>query len=516
MGSRIEVSEECINKIRDLINEGLNLSAISRKLKFSRDVIRRVVRENDIERDLCHKKPVISKEDLYNLYCTKNHDLLKISKIYKCSRTYISQKLKEYGIPLRHGKYNAISFDKEQLRKWYLEDNLTQKQISEKMNCSINTVAKYLKEYNIKDHKISRLEKIEKLFRSGITNLSDLSQIVGIGKYEIKLKLIGLGLINDVPKKYIDKEELLKLVISGKSISDVAKKFQVSQSTINRELSKLGITRKTHALENITYDDLYDSLITRNLGISEVAKALFVSVSTLKNHMKQVGLNLSKERQKLRDNALSENSLRDLYFNKKMKQEEIAKFIGVSRSRISEKFKEYNIKKPEKWASISVELLKELYVVQNLPPCLISEKLKVPNQVIRDKISRYNLKKYKTAEQIRGCRNIAYEKSLTKSRSKGEIEIESLFPTPYHNIHSVIDLEIDLWYPQKCIAIEYNGDYWHSTKFPRNSGLHIAKLAICKNKGIHLINIFERDWHNSHFKKLIALHLKRNLQQENL
>lgn len=53
--------------------------------------------------------------------------------------------------------------------------------------------------------------------------------------------------------------------------------------------------------------------------------------------------------------------------------------------------------------------------------------------------------------------------------------------------------ELDIYIPDKKVAIEYNGSYWHCTeKVPKN--YHQEKSLQCREKGIRLIHIFEWEW----------------------
>jgi len=53
--------------------------------------------------------------------------------------------------------------------------------------------------------------------------------------------------------------------------------------------------------------------------------------------------------------------------------------------------------------------------------------------------------------------------------------------------------EIDIYLPNKKIAIEYNGLYWHSELFKEKS-YHIDKTLLCHEQDIQLIHIFEHEW----------------------
>ena len=65
--------------------------------------------------------------------------------------------------------------------------------------------------------------------------------------------------------------------------------------------------------------------------------------------------------------------------------------------------------------------------------------------------------------------------------------------------------ELDLYYPEKKIAIEFNGDYWHDENHkPRD--YHYNKFKDCLNSCITLVSIFENEW------KLKKIHIKNYLK----
>ena len=53
--------------------------------------------------------------------------------------------------------------------------------------------------------------------------------------------------------------------------------------------------------------------------------------------------------------------------------------------------------------------------------------------------------------------------------------------------------ELDLYYPEKKIAIEFNGSYYHNDKCKSNK-YHYNKFIDCYNLGITLVSIFDNDW----------------------
>ncbi len=65
--------------------------------------------------------------------------------------------------------------------------------------------------------------------------------------------------------------------------------------------------------------------------------------------------------------------------------------------------------------------------------------------------------------------------------------------------------ELDIFIPEKNLAVEFNGIYWHSEKY-LDKNYHIDKTNLCKDKGIQLIHIFEHQWLDKSeiFKSVIA------------
>jgi hypothetical protein len=96
------------------------------------------------------------------------------------------------------------------------------------------------------------------------------------------------------------------------------------------------------------------------------------------------------------------------------------------------------------------------------------------------------------------CRNC----TLSISSSYYEKEISEFISTfyseePIRNNRSALNgKELDLYYPEKKIAIEFNGDYWHSDKF-KDRDYHYNKFRQCLERNIILVSIFESEW-NKH------------------
>ena len=87
--------------------------------------------------------------------------------------------------------------------------------------------------------------------------------------------------------------------------------------------------------------------------------------------------------------------------------------------------------------------------------------------------------------------------------------IQSLLPNIEiiaNNRKTIYPLELDIYIPEKNLAIEFNGDYWHSSE-RKDKNYHLEKTLKCQEKEIRLIHIFEHEWD---FKRPIVESILRN------
>lgn len=66
-------------------------------------------------------------------------------------------------------------------------------------------------------------------------------------------------------------------------------------------------------------------------------------------------------------------------------------------------------------------------------------------------------------------------------------------------------LELDFFLPEKNLAIEFNGTYWHSMEGGTAKGYHLKKSLMCRELGIRLIHIYEFENFIEQLKKLKLL-----------
>lgn len=139
--------------------------------------------------------------------------------------------------------------------------------------------------------------------------------------------------------------------------------------------------------------------------------------------------------------------------------------------------------------------------------------------VIYDGRFRYISNKY--IDEIENYSKIRHN---LKEVSRTEIELYNCIKKLtkyriYKNVRNVITTEnnkikeLDIYIPKLNLAIEYNGDYWHSSIF-KDKYYHQEKTLLCYNKGIRLIHIYEHDWLEN--KEIILNNIKRIIDDNDL
>lgn len=96
---------------------------------------------------------------------------------------------------------------------------------------------------------------------------------------------------------------------------------------------------------------------------------------------------------------------------------------------------------------------------------------------------------------------------VNETVSDGETEIAEFIRTIYdgeiikNNRDVISPKELDIYLPDRKLAFEYDGLYWHSENMGTTPSYHSEKTDSCENAGIKLAHIFENEWM---FKKEIV------------
>ena len=203
---------------------------------------------------------------------------------------------------------------------------------------------------------------------------------------------------------------------------------------------------------------------------------------------------------KLTPEQRSERNRRNAIKSKQTKLKKYGDANYNNKEQISITYKKNNtIENPSRnWEHIGEENLriirdKELFkqFILTIPieeRCIItiSEKLNISRSYCSTLLNQYDL-----------YNEIAIHRNLSKPQMELQEYISDIYDGDIIvNTKRIIPpYELDIYIPEKHLAIEYNGNYYHTTNNV-DKKTHYNKSVMCEDKGIRLIHIFEYEWDN--------------------
>jgi len=92
-----------------------------------------------------------------------------------------------------------------------------------------------------------------------------------------------------------------------------------------------------------------------------------------------------------------------------------------------------------------------------------------------------------------GCPSCASSGVSNKEKELLAFVLELGVHAQANNRTVIAPQELDIFVKEKNIAVEFNGSFWHSTRF-LDKNYHAMKTELCWGRGIQLIHIAEHDW----------------------
>lgn len=498
-----------IEKLKDLYEKrDMTLKEIAKELDCSASLIKTKVRHLKLKK--FSKYSFLTQEFLENLYIKQGLSMTQISEKLNIPRGVVQCYVEKYGLKKEDFSYRV---DRDLLEK-YIKEGLTITEISKKFGCSDNVIRDRIKSYGIKFERrkyVINPEELKDLYINKKMSIRKIAQKYGCSDLIIRIRLQELGLRNEKGKERVkvDENTLKKLIKQGLTYEEVSEKMGLKANTVANKARKLGFKKPVSRISQVSYRELFILYIKKRWSENEIGELYNCSRTTVSGKLHELGINENMREYP----TFTDAQVRYLYLEQGLNQYEVAKKLEVPERLVKERINKLHIRRLSPWAHITDEMLREMYVEKGMNVPEIVKELQIPNSVVSSRIYRLNLTSERTPEEHIKSVNRSYQNSVTMS--KGEIEIEEMYPTEFINDHDVIGWELDLWYPEKRVAIEYNGEYWHSSAL-KKPGKHIAKTTICEDNGIHLINIFERFWKDKVMKAKIINILNNELAPEKL
>ena len=119
----------------------------------------------------------------------------------------------------------------------------------------------------------------------------------------------------------------------------------------------------------------------------------------------------------------------------------------------------------------------------------------INNGIFKLKCNKCNTEWVANAKDTRCCPHCAKQHVTSEAEKELLFFIKNIYTgNIIENTKSLINpYELDIYIPEKKLAFEFNGTYWHSDKF-KDKNYHITKTRLCNKKKVRLIHIFEHEW----------------------
>ena len=132
----------------------------------------------------------------------------------------------------------------------------------------------------------------------------------------------------------------------------------------------------------------------------------------------------------------------------------------------------------------------ERYGVKNVAQCN-SIKAKISGSIQATK-RRYDI-------NIKDSDSVEFQKQVQKTKQTNietKTEVFNFIKQYFLSVSSNESINSDIYIPEKKIAIEYDGVYWHSERMKPDRKYHLNKTNLCEEQGVQLLHIFESEWLN--------------------
>ena len=342
-----------------LYNSKMKIKTMAESLGVSVGTVNRYIKELREEGKIqtASEREKELKERVLELY-NQGLEIKEIAKSLKVpvgSINVCTRKLKKEGIIQSRGLIKNIEKEKakEKILKLYNSKAGTE-EIAKALNISLPTMYRYIRELREEGKfqgikkKEERKEKTLELYNQGI-EVKEIAKRLNVTVETINTYIKELEeegrvekrkTLRKTSKKEENKEKILELYNQGLEIKEIAKRLNISDTTIYKYIKELKEEgriqkRKTLAKKDINKEETL-GLYNSKMKVKEIAKKLNVSVVTIRTYIKEL-----KEEGKVQNNGKEERKEEALeLYNQGLEIKEIAKRLNVTSVTINTYIKE--------------------------------------------------------------------------------------------------------------------------------------------------------------------------------
>lgn len=299
-------------------------------------------------------------------------------------------------------------------------------------------------------------------------------------------------------------------IVQNKTRKSISEETGVPEWKIKKFLQKYEIKKPPFQYHPNTQDKLWmeDQFVHKNRTIQSIADELGHSCDVISSCIKKMGISRNTKRnidQRISDPIFLEKSLQS-----GMNQKELAAILGVSDTTMRMYLKKYGLTRTDRYIDGPYS---KLYDVDWLTK---ERKTKTVYQ-IADELNIVQ------STVSKACRDLDVNTKPPSNFSSYENEICAYLCSngiSYERRNRSIlgGKELDIYIEKFNLAIEVNGNYWHSDHILKNKMYHRDKTFSCIEKGIRLLHIWEHDYIDDTKRQIIFKKIDSycNISQEKI
>ena len=393
--------------------------------------------------------------------------------------------------------------EKSLLEKWYIENNMTLDELSDKLNVSSRTIRRWLAYYNIEKPKslirrcdtscpFSKEELENKFNEIGAKSIAD---DLGCNVKTVYRWLKANNILVNVQKKYdtLNEEQIVNDYVElNKSINDIRNEYKISFQKLKDIFTNHNVKVK-HTYE-VDENEFYQYYIVENHSREETIEHFKISGTFFRNYIVKKGFKKNKCANKQTKTSATKEEIYHYYIMENHTAEDSANHFGIGLYTFMNLLTKYNIKKTnEARLNNMYQTNMEKYGAKTkFGTSEFKEWRKENIDTIMENMQNTFMEKYGVKSFVESKEAMDVWKMGTSKTEQEMFEsLKNVFPNTINHYKSELyPFNCDFYIPEIDTYIEYQGFYTHGTEpFDKNNEKHIAEVEkLLDNKTEHNID----------------------------
>lgn len=204
---------------------------------------------------------------------------------------------------------NVRVIPRQLLEQLYVEKQWSIRDLAEYFQCSVDTIMRRMKEYNIERRPLKKeinMVHVQALYETGKWSLHSLAKRydVSVTTMANRMKEYGLACQKSTKNVAIDPIRICRAYTSGNTSKSIAQMYGISQWKVHHVLRHMGVcmitkSQTSHKVEEMAYLYIHHHMSTDDIGLAYGARG-----STVAMYLREQGIEIRSNTLKLDDNKI--------------------------------------------------------------------------------------------------------------------------------------------------------------------------------------------------------------------